>query len=67
MFGIVFVPELPPFEAGGIEISICHVPPGNPANAHTITVGAAAVPKDVLHRDSIGVCGGGGNGGSDGT
>jgi hypothetical protein len=44
--------------AQGVEkVTICHIPPGNPANAHTITVGAPAVPAHLEnHGDSIGEC-----------
>jgi hypothetical protein len=39
------------------KTTICHIPPGNPANAHTICVGNAAVPAHVNnHGDSIGPC-----------
>ena len=49
-----------PSQAGGGEekVTICHRPPGNPANEHTITVGAPAVPAHLAHGDSIGACGG---------
>jgi sRNA-binding protein len=30
--------------SGSEKVTICHIPPGNPANAHTITVGSPAVP-----------------------
>jgi hypothetical protein len=45
--------------AGGVDkVTICHIPPGNPENAHTITVGAPAVEAHVtLHGDTIGECG----------
>jgi hypothetical protein len=51
--------------AGGVEkVTICHIPPGNPENAHTIVVGAPAVPAHIEeHGDSVGECGGGGGGG----
>lgn len=52
------------------KTTICHIPPGNPANEHTICVGNAAVPAHVEnHHDTIGACpneppcGGGGGGG----
>lgn len=52
------------------KVTICHIPPGNPANAHTITVGAPAVPAHLRHGDSLGACasdgGDGGDGDSDG-
>jgi hypothetical protein len=36
---------------------ICHIPPGNPANAHTICVGHPAVePHVTLHHDTLGAC-----------
>lgn len=39
------------------KITICHIPPGNPDNAHTITIAMAALPAHlVLHGDSIGAC-----------
>jgi hypothetical protein len=43
---------------GGDErfVTICHVPPGNPANAHTITVGMAALTAHMAHGDSMGEC-----------
>lgn len=38
------------------NVAICHVPPGNPGNAHTIVVGAAAVPAHTAHGDTLGAC-----------
>lgn len=38
------------------KVAICHVPPGNPANAHTITVGTAAVEAHFAHGDYSGPC-----------
>jgi uncharacterized membrane protein YgcG len=58
------------------KTTVCHVPPGNPANAHTICVGNAAVPAHLDHGDFLGTCscpgegsgsdGGGGDGGGGG-
>lgn len=50
---------------GGASVScpphkalICHVPPGNPANAHTLCVGKPAVDAHLRnHPDSLGACG----------
>lgn len=36
--------------------TICHVPPGNAGNAHTITIGASAVPAHMAHGDYLGPC-----------
>lgn len=39
------------------KVTICHIPPGNPGNAHTITVGASAVPAhQANHGDALGAC-----------
>jgi len=35
---------------------ICHRPPGNPANAHTLHVSARAIPAHLAHGDSLGDC-----------
>lgn len=51
------------------KTTICHIPPGNPANAHTICVGNAAVPAHLDHHgDFLGTCscGGGGSGSGSG-
>src|SRR3569623_3550059 len=38
------------------KTTVCHVPPGNPGNAHTICVGTAAVPAHLDHGDFLGTC-----------
>ena len=39
---------------GGVEkVSICHYPPGNPANMHVITVGSPAVKAHLAHGDKL--------------
>jgi hypothetical protein len=40
------------------KCTICHVPPGNPANAHTITVGCSAVEAHLRNHpgDCLGPC-----------
>jgi hypothetical protein len=42
------------------KVDICHIPPGNPANAHTINVSENAVPAHLAHGDTLGPCGSGG-------
>jgi len=42
----------------GGKVTICHVPPGNPANEHTIRVGAPAVDAHLGHGDYKGECDG---------
>ena len=41
----------------GKKAYICHIPPGNPANAHTLCVSKNAVPAHLAHGDYIGECG----------
>ncbi|RMD89305.1 MAG: peptidase S8 [Alphaproteobacteria bacterium] len=47
-------------EAGIVDkkgrFRVCHVPPGNPANAHDIKVGAASVLAHLLHGDRLREC-----------
>jgi len=40
------------------KMQVCHIPPGNPNKAHTITVGGHAVDKHLAHGDVIGSCDG---------
>jgi len=42
--------------AAGDKVTICHIPPGNPANAHEITVDAHAIPAHLAHGDNLGSC-----------
>ena len=35
------------------KVTICHIPPGNPGNAHTITIGSSAVPAHQAHGDYV--------------
>src|SRR5690348_7652703 len=56
------------------KTTLCHVPPGNPANAHTICIGNAAVPAHLQHHrgDFVGTCScppgtGSGSGGGTGS
>lgn len=42
---------------GGVDkVTICHIPPGNPSNAHTIIVGSNAVGSHLGHGDTMGPC-----------
>jgi hypothetical protein len=56
------------------KTTICHIPPGNPGNAHTLCIGDAAVAAHVEHHhDTLGPCahespcGGGDGSGSGGV
>lgn len=43
------------------KVTLCHVPPGHPGRAHTITVGAPAAEGHRAHGDRDGPCQGDGN------
>ncbi len=49
------------------KVTICHFPPGNPDNEHTISVGASAVPAHLAHGDYRGECKDDGNGNGNGN
>jgi hypothetical protein len=42
--------------AQAAKIQICHLPPGNPSNWHTITIDANALPAHQAHGDLVGSC-----------
>ena len=45
----------PGFVCDAPKVAVCHIPPGNPANEHSICVGAPAVePHRHHHGDTIG-------------
>ncbi len=43
-------------ENDGPKVTICHIPPGNPENAHSITISINALPAHLAHGDSEGAC-----------
>jgi hypothetical protein len=44
--------------SGGAKVDLCHVPPGNPANAHTINISVNAVSSHLNNHagDHLGEC-----------
>ncbi len=38
------------------KVTICHIPPGNPGNAHTISVSGNAENAHLAHGDTLGEC-----------
>jgi hypothetical protein len=54
-----------PAHAGGPaeKVTICHIPPGNPSNSHTINIGQKGIDAHLAHGDpleSVGIgCAGG--------
>jgi hypothetical protein len=48
--------EEDPDGEGETKVAVCHVPPGNPDNPHTIEVDESAVPAHLAHGDTEGEC-----------
>jgi len=53
-------------ECGPAKTLVCHVPPGDPGNAHPICISPAAVAAHQAHGDHPGACDGGGGCAADG-
>lgn len=45
-----------PAGTGPQPVTICHIPPGKPSNARTLTVDASAWPAHQGHGDTMGAC-----------
>lgn len=57
LLAILLLATLPVAPAhAGQKVTICHVPPGNPANVRTITVDVHAWPAHEAHGDTLGEC-----------
>jgi hypothetical protein len=52
----VFTSNTKDNEQAGDKITICHIPPGNPENAHSIEIDIHAWPAHEAHGDVIGDC-----------
>ncbi len=55
--------DIPGFGKGAVLSSssttiICHIPPGNTANAHEIVVGTSSLTAHLNHGDKLGTCNG---------
>ena len=37
-------------------VYVCHIPPGNPGNSHTLSIDAAALAAHLAHGDTEGAC-----------
>ena len=54
---LVFAVPMAAMAAPKPKVTICHIPPGNPGNAHTITVGGRAADSHMAnHGDTLGPC-----------
>src|SRR5262245_1198047 len=40
----------------GQKVNVCHIPPGNPANFHTILISESALAAHLAHGDVAGSC-----------
>jgi len=44
------------YSENGKKVTICHIPPGNPENAHPITISVNALPAHIAHGCYVGSC-----------
>ena len=51
---IAAIPQVAADQTTAPNVTICHIPPGNPANAHVIYVSQSALPAHLGHGDSVG-------------
>ena len=54
--GVGAVVMLLPSATYAAKVDICHIPPGNPANFHTITINVNALSAHLAHGDLGGAC-----------
>ena len=40
----------------GVKVAVCHIPPDDPGNFHTIQVSEEALPAHTAHGDLLGTC-----------
>ena len=45
-----------PISCSPKKVVVCHIPPGNPANAHNICISPNGVPAHIAHGCSLGPC-----------
>ena len=55
-FVLLALLALPAVVRGEKKVTLCHVPPGNPAATQTLVVGEAAVGAHLAHGDQLGAC-----------
>lgn len=59
-FTYVAPPPPPPVDENtckkGKKVTVCHLPPGNVENEHTLCLPKEAVPAHLAHGDYLGVC-----------
>jgi hypothetical protein len=56
LFAFVFTSNTKDNKQSREKITICHIPPGNPENAHSIEIDIHAWPAHEAHGDVIGDC-----------
>ena len=53
---LCFFEGTPDYFCGKNKKSVCHYPPGNPENFHSICISSNAVPAHLAHGDVLGEC-----------
>ena len=54
--GVLSIGAAPVAAGSDNKVTVCHVPPGNPENAHNITISVNALPAHLAHGDTVGPC-----------
>lgn len=54
--GAALCPAVPASAAPASRVDVCHIPPGNPGNFHTIRVSENALSAHLSHGDVLGSC-----------
>lgn len=53
---LLFISFIGKGDSSNQKVVICHIPPGNPDNAHEIEVSVNAVDAHLAHGDNLGPC-----------
>jgi hypothetical protein len=56
VFGLLTISSTSQDEDLVQKVTICHVPPGHPENAHPISISVNALSAHLAHGDALGDC-----------
>lgn len=56
LIAVTALPAAPASAGPAPKVEVCHIPPGNPANFHTITISENALAAHLAHGDMEGPC-----------
>ncbi len=56
LIAFVFISSSETDNKSNEKVVVCHIPPGNPENAHEIVISSNAVPAHLAHGDKLEPC-----------